>query len=98
MNIHISDEAFNWYKNEFSLKDGDYVKFFVRYGGFHSLQRGFSLGISLEKPYDIGVGTKKNGVTFYVEEKDLWYFDQHDLYVNYNRIYDEPEFHYEKTS
>ncbi|PLR78582.1 hypothetical protein CU633_04970 [Bacillus sp. V3-13] len=94
MNIFVSDDAAEWYKQEMLLKDGDFVRFFARYGGCSTVQQGFSLGISNEKPLNIGAKTNKDGITYYIEEKDLWYFDDHDLRVEYNSEAEEPEYHY----
>ncbi|WP_141432349.1 HesB/YadR/YfhF family protein [Bacillus sp. 03113] len=94
MNIHICDEAATWYKEEMLLKEGDFIRFFARYGGCSTVQQGFSLGISNEKPFDIGIQTTKDGITFFIEEKDLWYFDNHDLVVDFNKEMDEPIYRY----
>lgn len=92
MKIHVSDEAAIWYKDEMNLKDGDTIRLYPRYGGFNSFQRGFSLGISNEQFDDVGVKAEKSGVIFYIEVKDLWYFDKHDLFIEFNEKLQEPEF------
>ncbi|HYK73681.1 MAG TPA: HesB/YadR/YfhF family protein [Pseudoneobacillus sp.] len=94
MNIQVTNDAASWYKSEMSLKDGDNLRFFVRYGGFSTFQRGFSLGIEKEEPSEIGASTTVDGIMFYIEEKDLWYFSGHDLLVSYNAKMDETEFEY----
>lgn len=96
MNIIISDKAITWYKEELNLKSGDNVRFFARYGGHSPIQSGFSLGVNNDQPIDIGASVHKNDLTFFVEESDIWYFDGHDLKIDYNEKYNEPEFHYEK--
>lgn len=96
MNIIVSKEAANWYQNEIGLKEGDFVRFFVRYGGCSTVQKGFSLGVENESPIGVGAQTVVDGITYYIEEKDLWYFDGHDLEVNFNTKFDEPEFNYQK--
>lgn len=96
MKIVINDQAANWYKEEMGLNTGDYVRFFARYGGHSTVQQGFSLGISNEEPLDAGISTTKDGITYYIEQKDLWYFDNHNLYVEFNEKAKEPEFKYEK--
>jgi len=96
MKIHISNEAADWYKDELVLKNGDFVRFFARYGGFSTVQQGFSLGLSNEKPEDVGVKLEVNGVTYFIEDRDLWYFDENDLYVDFNAKYLEPEFRISK--
>ncbi|UII54131.1 HesB/YadR/YfhF family protein [Cytobacillus spongiae] len=94
MQIHINDEAARWYTNEFTLKTGDFVRFFARYGGCSTVQEGFSLGVSNEEPINLGIHTEKDGITYFIEEKDLWYFDGHDLYVDFNSKALEPVFRY----
>ncbi|WP_174733417.1 HesB/YadR/YfhF family protein [Mesobacillus harenae] len=96
MQINVSKEAAAWYKEELNLQDGSFVRFFVRYGGHSAIQKGFSLGISTDIPEDLGAETEQNGITFYIEEKDLWFFDGHDLAVNFNAQREEPEFDYSK--
>lgn len=96
MKIHISNEAADWYKEEMLLKNGDFIRFFARYGGHSTVQKGFSLGLSIEEPHDIGVKEEIGGITYYVEDKDLWYFDDQDLFVEFNATIQEPEFRYSK--
>ncbi|MDR7078294.1 uncharacterized protein YneR [Neobacillus niacini] len=97
MNIQISSEAAAWYKRELNLKTGDFVRFYVRYGGCSTVQSGFSLGLSSEEPVDMGVSATEDGITYYIEEKDLWYFDDHDLIIDYLAKYDEPILEYKKS-
>ncbi|WP_163170535.1 hypothetical protein [Bacillus sp. NSP9.1] len=33
-----------------------------------------------------------DGITFFIEESDVWYFDGHDLLVTYNESSEEPVF------
>ncbi|XJZ28944.1 HesB/YadR/YfhF family protein [Bacillota bacterium Lsc_1132] len=97
MNIQISSDAVAWYKNELDLAEGSYVRFFTRYGGSSTIQTGFSLGISIEEPVDVGTLIEKGGITFYIEEKDLWYFDGHNLLIEWKKDANEPVFRFTKT-
>ncbi|MEC1157358.1 HesB/YadR/YfhF family protein [Cytobacillus horneckiae] len=96
MNIIISDQAVKWYKDEMLLEHGDYVRYFARYGGSSPIQQGFSLGISNEKPVNPEITVDKDGIHFFIEEKDIWYFDGHDLTVEYDDKLAEPQYKYEK--
>jgi uncharacterized protein YneR len=96
MKIQVSNEAAKWYKHELDLKTGDFVRFYVRYGGCSTVQSGFSLGLSNEEPVDIGAAFTEGGITFYIEEKDLWYFDDHDLIIHYQADAEEPSLEYKK--
>lgn len=90
MHIHISNDAIAWYEEQLNLQKGDHVRFFARYGGTSTHQAGFSLGIEKEKPISIGASFQKNGVQYFVEENDLWYFNDHDLNIQLNDEQDEP--------
>ncbi|RAK18463.1 uncharacterized protein YneR [Anoxybacillus vitaminiphilus] len=95
MKIIIKPKAFKWYKEELDLKQGDFVRFFARYGGCSNVQKGFSLGINKEAPLSPGVQTVIDGITFFIEEGDMWYFDQHNLIVDFDEQWGEPVFLYE---
>ncbi|MGD6969212.1 hypothetical protein FZC78_06645 [Rossellomorea vietnamensis] len=96
MNISFSDEALKWFKEEMNIEDGDFVRFYVRYGGSSPLHESFSLGVNKEEPIDIGSKKEVDGTTFFVEENDLWFFMEHDLYVNFNEKLHEPSYEYKK--
>ncbi|QFT89018.1 Iron-sulfur cluster biosynthesis [Bacillus sp. THAF10] len=95
MDMTMSDQAFEWYKKELDLKSGDQIKFHVRYGGCSTVQKGFSLGIVKENPDQPAAQIEKEGITFFVEDKEAWYFDGHDLHINFNEELNEPTFDYE---
>ncbi|GIN21190.1 MAG TPA: hypothetical protein DEO65_06775 [Bacillus bacterium] len=96
MQIKLTDHAAEWFKDEMLLKTGDSVRFFVRYGGTSPLQEGFSLGMNKEEPMDPGVEYTKNGILFFIEASDIWYFQDHDLIVDVDEKSDGPIYSYEK--
>ncbi|NDI36899.1 HesB/YadR/YfhF family protein [Chengkuizengella sediminis] len=96
MNLTVTPIAANHFKDEFQLQHGDYVQFFVKYGGHSVIQTSFSLGISHDKPEKIGASVEIDNVTYYVEESDLWYFEDHQLQVDFNKQNEEIEYYYDK--
>ncbi|MFD3445673.1 HesB/YadR/YfhF family protein [Microbacteriaceae bacterium 4G12] len=96
MNLSISNEAAAWYKEEMLLQQGDAIRFFIQYGGCSTVQKGFSLGIRKDTPMNPIVQVEVQGITFFIEEDDVWYFDGHNLSVSYTSGEEEPQFHYEK--
>ncbi|WP_243291811.1 HesB/YadR/YfhF family protein [Bacillus sp. FJAT-47783] len=92
MKMDVTKEAAKWYKEEFNLTDGDTLRFFARYGGCSNVQKGFSLGVAKEQPMDVGTKISQEGITFFIEEKDLWYFDGKDLTVAFDQAMNEPIF------
>jgi uncharacterized protein YneR len=96
MNIHISKDALEWFKEEMLVNEGEYVRFYVRYGGSSPLHDSFSLGVTKEEPIEAGELIEVDGRLFFVEERDLWYFDGHDLHVAFNKELEEPLYEYKK--
>lgn len=96
MNISISKDAANWYKDELLLQDGDSLCFFVRYGGESTIHKGFSLGIRKDIPIQAATVVSEIGITFYIEQDDEWYFDGHDLSITYKKADEDPTFHFTK--
>ena len=95
MKMTMSPSALDWYKNELDLENGDQIRFHIRYGGCSTVQKGFSLGIVQEDPDMPAAIIEKDGLTFFVEEKDEWYFDGHDLHITLDEELNEPKFSYE---
>ncbi|MBM7572615.1 HesB/YadR/YfhF family protein [Aquibacillus albus] len=92
MKISITQPAAKWYIDEMDLKEGDFVRFFVRYGGHGGVHKGFSLALSNDQPNDPAMQTEALGITFYVENSDIWYFDGMDFHMKYSRKFDEVEY------
>lgn len=95
MKINVSDQATNWYEEELNIESGGAIRFFVRYGGVGGRIPGFSLGINVEEPANMHTSVKKNGIVYFIDEADAWYFDNHDLTVTLDEQLDEPQFIYE---
>ncbi|AZB43067.1 hypothetical protein CEF21_12545 [Bacillus sp. FJAT-42376] len=98
MKIKVNEEAAKWYQDELRLQAGDSVRFFVRYGGSSTIQKGFSLGVTKEEKEDAGASAELRGIDFFVSERDLWYFDGNDLIVDFDTEHNEPVFDYEKAA
>lgn len=94
MEIQISEEAVNWYKEEFDVESAAF-RFFVRYGGVGDLIPGFSLGVNMESPNNPAVSTTVNGIRFFIEEADCWYFDNKNLNITLDEKQLEPQFAYD---
>lgn len=92
LNLRITHEAAKWYKKELELDSGTHLRFYVRYG-FGGYIPGFSLAIDYgNPPYEVHASSDVDGITFFIETKDAWYFDDKDLEVRINQQTQEPEF------
>lgn len=89
MKISVTPSALAWFQTEWGFHEGDNVRFFARYGGSSTVQDSFSMGIMKEEPKHIAISTIETGITFYLEQDDIWYLDGKDLTVNYSPEKDE---------
>ena len=96
MNITLTDAALEWFRDEMEVETGDTIRFYARYGGSSPFHEGFSLGMTREEPIDIAVQTVIDGITYYIDEKDKWFFNEHNLHVDVDRTIDELKYDYKK--
>lgn len=85
MNIELTQEAVEWFKNELGLpKQNKVLQFFVRYGGEFQLKQGFSPAINVEHRNRIDIGFEKNyfGLDIVVATNDIWYFEDDEIVVD----------------
>jgi uncharacterized protein YneR len=94
--IMISKKAVDWFKDEIGVKQGEQIRFYIQFYGSSPIQEGYSLTFSRDNAIDKAASTEVDGIVFYVEESDLWFFDGHNLYVDFNENGDELEFRYIK--
>lgn len=92
MEMTITKPAARWFIQELDLQQNDAVRFFARYGGFGGVHKGFSLALEKTDPVNAGLKIFEEGVLFFVEESDLWYFDNKNFHIKYSRKYDEIEY------
>ena len=57
----------------------------------------FHLVSRMEDPDEVAVETEHDGVQYYIESRDEWYFLEHDLHVNVDPKLDELIYSYEKA-
>lgn len=93
MKLTITDCAAEWYKKELDLSDGDKLRFYARYGGC-GIVSGFSLGVKTAEPSETLTQSSANGIEFFVESDDAWYFDGKNLHIDIPEQADEPRFDY----
>lgn len=98
MRFTLTKAAAELYKQEMQLQAGDYVRFFVRYGGTNGPGNGFSFGVGISNPMMIGEKVESDGITFFIEREDLWLLQDADLTVQKNEKTGEIEFIYKEHS
>ncbi|MGJ9460498.1 HesB/YadR/YfhF family protein [Oceanobacillus sp. CF4.6] len=94
MKLDISNEAAIWYKEELEIDGTEEIRFFVRYGGVGGKIPGFSLGVKKDHPQSVHTSKTVGNITFYVEDADVWYFEESDLNIEYDEQRKEPRMKY----
>ena len=81
MNIHITDEAVDWFIEELDLDSGSSIRFFAKYGGDSVFQKGFTIGMTIGEANKPVAEVILKEIKFQVDEQDLWFFNDEDLYI-----------------
>ncbi|AXG38650.1 iron-sulfur cluster biosynthesis protein [Enterococcus gilvus] len=98
MKLTITPKAQEWFKKELKLADGQGIKFYGKVYGKTQVHDGFSVGMSVDTPESPLIEENVNGMMFFVEEADEWFFKGYDLVVNFDEKLDEPEYEFLKDS
>lgn len=96
MELKISNQAVNWFKDEIGVKEDEKIRFYAQFYGSSPVQEGYSLAFSKDNPINKVVSTELDGIEFFVEESDLWFFDGHDVHVEYDEQEDVLDYKYIK--
>jgi len=80
MELIITPSALSCFKGEWGFSDGECIRIFVRYvsGG----ETPFAFGITRDTPLDAAVITEADLITFYMENKDVWFLDGKSLKID----------------
>ena len=97
MNLTVTKDAAEWYKDELDLTSPTSIRFLPRYG-FGGHIPGFSIAISNEDPVDMYHAFEISEITFFVENEDAWYFEDGHLKVQFDEKQHEATFSFEETS
>lgn len=99
MKITISPKAQKWFADELELENGDNVRFFGKYGGSTNVHAGFTTGMEVAEPHRELLGSvTADGISYFAEESDDWFFHGHDLTVDYDEAKDEPTYFYTEVN
>ncbi|MEG0373100.1 HesB/YadR/YfhF family protein [Enterococcus viikkiensis] len=97
MKLTITSKAQAWFKQELELAEGQGIKFYGKVYGKTQVHDGFSVGMAVDTPESPLVEEKDNGILYFVEEADEWFFKGYDLVVDYDAELDEPKYEFVKA-
>lgn len=97
MELKITPRAQEWFKQELQVSPGMGIRFYGKVYGNTNVHEGFSVGMSVDTPEKPLVQTEVDGLNYYVEENDDWFFSEYNLLVDYDEVLDEPTYLFEKN-
>ncbi|MFF2446305.1 HesB/YadR/YfhF family protein [Neobacillus sp. NPDC058068] len=89
MLISFDEKATLWFSKEFEINKPFSIRMFPQYAGFGEKHKGYSLAFSAENPTNAGIIKVINGITFFVEDNDVWFFEDTETYLSVNGLLDE---------
>lgn len=98
MKLIISKEAQEWFAREMGISTERGVRFLSKVYGCSPIHDNFSLAVEVNEPSNPYVLVKEQGISYFIETGDEWFFDGYDFEVGYNTTLDEPEYHYIKQA
>lgn len=96
MKLNISDQAHAWYIDEMGLEEGDGVRFYGKVYGSTEVHDNFSVAISMGTPNDPLVTETRDGITYFIEKDDEWFFKGYNFQVAYSEELEEVTYHFNK--
>lgn len=98
MKLTITPAAVKWFKKELTIDEGMGVRFFGKVYGKTQVHEGFSIGMNVEKPDQPIVSVTEDGILFFADEADEWFFKGYDLTVDYDGKLDEPQYQFTENA
>lgn len=97
MKLTVDEKAADWFKEEVGIREGAGIRIKAKIYGGSPVRDGFGLAIDPVEPMTpIASFTANNGVLFFIEDTDEWFFDEHDLTITLNDQLKEPRYIYSK--
>ncbi|WP_086315644.1 hypothetical protein A5821_003147 [Enterococcus sp. 7F3_DIV0205] len=92
MELTITPRAQQWFKDEVGVTSDSGIRFYGKIYGKTDVHEGFSIAMSVEAPDQPLVKEVIDGITYFIEETDDWFFKGYDLLVDYDEEKEEPQY------
>ena len=96
MQLTIDKKAQAWFEEEMGVSKERGVRFLGKVYGCSPIHEGFSLAVEVDAPSKPYVSVEENGITYFVETGDEWFFQGHNLEVSFDEKLKEPSYNYTK--
>ncbi|GCF92365.1 iron-sulfur cluster biosynthesis protein [Enterococcus florum] len=97
MELTITPAAREWFAQEFELSPGQGIRFYGKVYGSTQVHDGFSVGMAVDEPEKPLARIEKDGLLFFVEESDEWFFKRYDLIVDLDEELEEPMYEFKEV-
>ncbi|MTD38444.1 iron-sulfur cluster biosynthesis protein [Erwinia sp. CPCC 100877] len=97
MELVITPRAQQWFKEEVGVTPDTGIRFYGKIYGKTEVHDGFSIAMSVEAPDQPLIIEVIDGITYFIEETDDWFFKGYDLQVDYDENKDEPKYVFTKN-
>ncbi|WP_211316770.1 HesB/YadR/YfhF family protein [Oceanobacillus arenosus] len=95
MKITVSDHAHKWFQEEVGVEKGQAVRFYGKVYGSTEVHDNFSVAIQVTEPSKDLLGEVTiDGITYYAEKADDWFFSGYDFEVNYDETSEDVKYHF----
>ncbi|MEH7443941.1 hypothetical protein V7201_16630 [Bacillus sp. JJ1122] len=84
MTISIDQNAYKWFEREFDTPKPFYIRLYPQYAGFGDKNKGYSLAFARETPSIPAQQQEIDGITFFVESNDTWFFEETNVEIKYS--------------
>lgn len=96
MKLTVTKKAHDWYVDEIGLEKGDGIRFFGKVYGSTEIHDNFSVAINVGTPNDPLATDIIDGITYFIEKTDDWFFEDYNFKVDYNEDLQEASYHFMK--
>lgn len=95
MQLTITDQASKWFQEEMGVTPGAGIRFYGKTYGKTNVHKGFSVAlIRDDEPKQPIIIVEKDGIRYYVNERDEWLFSDYHLTVTVNDSELGPEYNF----
>lgn len=92
MKVTVTPKVLEWFKQEIVLEPEQGIRFFGKIYGSTQVHEGFSVGMSVDHPERILFEDRIDGVLFFIDQNDDWFFRGYDMLVDYDEVLKEPTY------
>ena len=94
MIIIVTEQASKWFEEELDLEKGDGVRFFGKVYGKTEVHDNYSVAMQVAHPNDALALETVNGITYFAEKIDEWFFSGYDFKIEYDEEMDEIKYRF----